>query len=122
MAVNDTGQIVGIGLNVATYKSFIGASSGTPPIPPPLGAKVAMVVGQSINNAGVVVAESDVGGWIWDVTNGTRLLNCALKVERNQRRQHQPQRANPSAGVLSRWRFAICRFDSGAEWREALPD
>jgi len=42
----------------------------------PAGAtSVYNLLSESINDQGVVVGSSSVGGWIWDSGNGTRLLN-----------------------------------------------
>lgn len=34
-----------------------------------------MFGGSSLNDLGVVVGYSDAGGWIWDASDGTQLLN-----------------------------------------------
>jgi Viral BACON domain len=74
-AINDSGQIAGFGNNGTTTQAFIGTTSGSAAIPLPIGAASASVGPQSINNLGMVVGGSDVGGWIWDAADGTVLLN-----------------------------------------------
>jgi hypothetical protein len=81
LALNDSGQVAGIGSVSATSPTlaFTGGVSGSIAIPLPPGATGATVFGQSINATGVVVGSavlpSNSGGWIWDATNGTRLLS-----------------------------------------------
>jgi len=55
--------------------AFVSTTAGGTVIPLPPGASYGSVGYQSINNNGVVVGYSTAGGWIWDATNGTRLLN-----------------------------------------------
>jgi hypothetical protein len=74
-SVNDSGQVAG---NVATGlvdQAFIGNASGVFLIPLPPGASSAGVGNQAVTNSGAVVGSADNGGWIWDATNGTRLLS-----------------------------------------------
>lgn len=80
IALNDLGQVAGYGTTGATAanQAFIGSTSGSSAIPLPPGATTASVSFQSINNSGVVVGFSDSGGWIWDATTGTRLLNSSV--------------------------------------------
>ncbi len=71
LAINDSGQVVGNG----SSQAFFGTAAGIAAIPLPPGATTSNVSYQSLNNSGVVVGYSDAGAWIWDATNGTRLLN-----------------------------------------------
>jgi hypothetical protein len=75
LAVNDTGQVAGYASTAFSYQAFIGTVSGSSLIPMPVGATYTETDFGSINNRGSVVGYSDVGGWIWDTANGTRLLN-----------------------------------------------
>lgn len=78
-AINDSGQVAGSGTNTASNgQAFIGTISSSAAIPFPPGASSAGASSQSINNSGSVVGSSNVGGWIWDPTNGTRLLNALV--------------------------------------------
>jgi len=75
-AINDSGQVAGYGTNAAgNEQALIGTVSSSTAIPLPPGANFAEALSQSIDNAGMVVGFSDAGGWIWDATHGTRLLN-----------------------------------------------
>jgi hypothetical protein len=76
--INDAGQVAGFGFNGTGMQAFIATTSGSTAIPfPPGGADVSVTL-QSVNNLGTVVGSSTVGGWIWDATNGTRLLNSLV--------------------------------------------
>jgi len=76
-AINDSGKVSGWGFVGTGFQeqAFVGDLSGLTPIPLPPGATTAEATVQSINNSGIVVGGSDTGGWIWDATHGTRLLN-----------------------------------------------
>jgi hypothetical protein len=75
-AVNDSGQVVGIVAGSPGQQAYIGTVSGSNVIPLPAGETVVDLSSQCINNQGIVVGTGEsVGGWIWDTTNGTRLLN-----------------------------------------------
>jgi hypothetical protein len=71
-ALNNSGQITGSGGPGSSYQAFIGTVSGSTAIPLPPHATLAW--GVSINDHGVVIGNSDAGGWIWDTLNGTRSL------------------------------------------------
>ncbi|HEY1755325.1 MAG TPA: hypothetical protein VGG72_08005 [Bryobacteraceae bacterium] len=78
-AVNDAGQVAGFGANAANVdQAFIGTTAGCVAIALPKGATTATVGLGSLNSLGVVVGQSDAGGWIWDSTNGTRLLSTLV--------------------------------------------
>ncbi len=74
--LNESNQVVGYGNNgVGGNHVFIGTTSGSALIPLPVGATTATVTLGSLNNSGDVVGYSDAGGWIWDPSDGTQLLN-----------------------------------------------
>jgi hypothetical protein len=78
-AINGSGQVVGYGLlNGATSLAFMYNGSGSAVIPLPTGATSTAVGTQSINDMGFVVGSSDVGGWIWNASDGTVLLNSLV--------------------------------------------
>ncbi|HEY1756770.1 MAG TPA: hypothetical protein VGG72_15450 [Bryobacteraceae bacterium] len=79
-AINNLGQVAGSGTNGGgAEQAFIGTAAGvTAIIPIPPGATWAAAYLGSLNGSGVVVGSSDAGGWIWDATNGTRLLNSMV--------------------------------------------
>lgn len=83
-AINVSGQVAGVAwmlgslFELTNPQAFVYAASGTTLIPLPTGASVASVGQQSINSSGVVVGQSNAGGWIWDPVNGTRLLNALV--------------------------------------------
>jgi len=78
-AVNDLGQVAGIANTGANSQAFIGTTSASSVIPLPVGATYALMsLSGSINNSGMVVGYSNVGGWIWDAANGTVLLNSLV--------------------------------------------
>jgi hypothetical protein len=80
-SINDPGQLVGYAENPQYQDQvFIGTPAGTMAIPLPSGAYGAVLGYQAINNQGVVVGGSNVGPWIWDATNGTRLLSTLLSA------------------------------------------
>lgn len=78
-AINDSAEIAGIGNNSTTSQAFIGTTTGTTAIPLPAGATsvtpngIVFFIG--LNDLGVVIGNSDVGPWIWDSPDGTRLLD-----------------------------------------------
>jgi hypothetical protein len=85
-AVNDSGQVVGYGYigpgapsPSSVKQAFIGTPSAATAIPLPSAATYATIGPGSLNNSGAVVGQSDAGGWIWDATNGTRLLNSLVQ-------------------------------------------
>src|SRR5580700_2869848 len=72
VAVNDLGQVAGVAnFNLA----FIATTAGSVLIPPPIGATYSGLSGGCINNSGMVVGFTEVGGWIWDAINGSVPLN-----------------------------------------------
>jgi hypothetical protein len=75
VGINDLGQVAGWGNNGTTTQAFIATATQMTPIPLPIGGADAYVGTASITNLGVVIGGSSVGGWIWDATNGTRLLD-----------------------------------------------
>jgi hypothetical protein len=78
-AINDSGQVAGYGENGTVQQAFIGTVAGSTGIPLPVGATYANLLGfGSLNNLGVVVGESSLGGWIWDAADGTQLLNSLV--------------------------------------------
>jgi hypothetical protein len=78
-AVNDLGQVAGVANPRANGQAFIGTTSGSVVLPLPVGATYSLLsLGRSINNSGTVVGYSDVGGWIWDATDGTVLVNSLV--------------------------------------------
>jgi hypothetical protein len=75
-AINDSGQVAGDGQGAAIpLQAYIGTPAASAAIPLPPGATTATLSHGSLNNSGVIVGQSDAGGWIWDAANGTRLLN-----------------------------------------------
>jgi hypothetical protein len=80
LAINDSGVVAGYGgpSPSATNQAFVSSLSGTTAIPLPIGATTATVTIGSLSNSGVVVGQSDAGGWVWDAKNGTRLLNSMM--------------------------------------------
>jgi hypothetical protein len=81
-SINDSGQIAGYGdTSSGGFMAFIGTSTGSSAIPLPTGATSATTSTDTtgiLNNAGDVVGMSNAGGWIWDATDGTLLLNPLL--------------------------------------------
>jgi hypothetical protein len=80
-AINNAGQIDGIGWNGSTTQAFVATTSGMTPIPLAAGASSAYFnysIIDSLNEAGQVVGDSDVGGWVWDPSHGTVLLNSVV--------------------------------------------
>jgi uncharacterized protein (TIGR03437 family) len=96
LGLNDVGQIAVTGRagTQTVYRGVLppfeiqqaafGTAAGTAFLPPPPGASgwTSSVGPQSINNSAVVVGVGDSptrsGGWIWDATNGTRLLTTMV--------------------------------------------
>ena len=93
LGMNDVGQIAvtgragiqlvyrGVLPLLEIQQAAFGTAAGTaflPPPPPGASGWTSSVGPQSINNSAVVVGVGDsptrTGGWIWDATNGTRLL------------------------------------------------
>lgn len=74
MAINDSGEVAGT-CEGSISQAFIGTAGGSTLIPLPIGATYADVNLASINDQGMVVGGSDAGGWIWDASDGTVLLN-----------------------------------------------
>ena len=74
-AINASGQVAGYGYNGGFAQAFIFTTLGSTAIPLPAGASSATVSFQSLNDSGVVVGDSYVGGWIFDASDGTQLLN-----------------------------------------------
>lgn len=79
MPINDSGQIAAMvrptnGADI--FRIALSTRSNTFLIPLPAG--VLSVTRPSLNNLGQVVGQIDrgTGGWIWDATNGTRLLQA----------------------------------------------
>ncbi len=78
-AINASGQIAGYGTNASNkQQAFIGNLSGIAPIPLATGATNGTASFGSVNDTGVVAGTSDAGAWIWDASNGTRLLNTLV--------------------------------------------
>ncbi|HEY1754046.1 MAG TPA: hypothetical protein VGG72_01525 [Bryobacteraceae bacterium] len=78
-AVNVSGQVAGNGTNArGLAQAFIGTTAGSSAIPPPSGGVTTTIALGSLNNSGVVVGSADGTGWIWDATNGTRLLTSLV--------------------------------------------
>jgi hypothetical protein len=79
-SINDSGQVAGWGFSGSRYQAFIGTTSGSTAIALPTGAAYAETNSSagSLSNSGQVVGFSDVGGWIWDASNGTQLLNTIV--------------------------------------------
>jgi hypothetical protein len=80
-AINDSGQIAGMGCQIfgcTPNQAFWGTIAGITAIPRPLGATTAQVTYGCLNNSGVIVGQSDVGGWIWCASGGTQLLNTMV--------------------------------------------
>jgi hypothetical protein len=79
-AINDSGQMAGrlfrIVANVPQNQPYIGTATVSSLIPLPNSATFGEI--GSLNNLGMVVGYSDVSGWVWDATNGTRLLNSLV--------------------------------------------
>ena len=74
-SINNAGQVVGSNLlSNPGAQAFIGTTAGSSAIPLPDGATWAGVSYHSLNDLGSVVGYSDKGGWIWDASDGTRLL------------------------------------------------
>jgi len=78
-AINDSGQVAGVGRG--SGQVFTGSMAGTTVILPPRGVHYVQFWGLgpgSINNAGTVVGNSDVGGWMWTPTEGTVMLSTLV--------------------------------------------
>jgi hypothetical protein len=76
--INDLGQVAGWGNFGSVGRAFVATGTQMTAIPPPIGSTNTFVQGRSIDNQGTVIGGSSAGGWIWDATNGTRLLNNLL--------------------------------------------
>jgi hypothetical protein len=80
VAINDLGQVVGTGFDGEVQQAFIATVAGSTVIPQP--PHTTNVYVSSINNLSVVigyaVVSGSLAGWIWDATNGTRLLNTLV--------------------------------------------
>jgi hypothetical protein len=77
-AINNSGQVAGQVADIALSggQAFIGTTSVITLIPLPAGATHASASEYGcLNDAGVVEGTSDQGAWIWDASNGTRLLS-----------------------------------------------
>lgn len=72
MKINDSGQVVGATYDAGIVRVFTGDSNGTITLPAVSGC--VSTLAPSINDHGQIVG-SGCGGWIWDESNGTRLLN-----------------------------------------------
>src|SRR5262249_39094522 len=72
--VNDLGQIVATVAQNSIFRIALSTTASTFLIPAPTG--VQSVTGPRLNNRGQVVGQisGGSGGWIWDASNGTRLL------------------------------------------------
>jgi hypothetical protein len=85
LGINDSGQVAGYG-GSASYitQAFIGTASAVTVIPLPPGTVGQAAVGPGcLSNSGTVVgwivgSVLPAGGWIWDASNGTRLLNSMV--------------------------------------------
>lgn len=80
IAINDSGEVAGWGFassGMGVYQqAFVSTINGSTVIPLPPGATNAdMGETAVINDAGMVVGDSDVGGWVWDPVNGVHLLS-----------------------------------------------
>jgi len=85
-AVNAYGQVAGVNsthlpAGAIFQQAFVGTVAGNTPIPMPPGSLFSSVGNQSINDLGIVVGQSNLGGWIWDATNGTRLLSTLVPTD-----------------------------------------
>jgi len=135
-AINDSGQVAGFGNNGANAndQAFIGTVSGSTAIPLPPGATLSMVFFGSLNASGEVVGYSDAGGWIWDASDGTQLLNLfvpagwnitdAISISNNglilaegsfeggaaQYVELAPDSPEPAAGLLAGTGLALLAF------------
>lgn len=79
LAINDSGQVVGYGYSFSGdpfSQAFIGTASGSTAIPLPEGSNFVTISPDSLNDSGVVVGYSALGGWMWDAADGTVLLNA----------------------------------------------
>jgi hypothetical protein len=78
-AVNDLGQVAGVANYGAFGRAFIGTTAGSVLIPLPVGTAYSLLtLGGCINNSGMVVGYSTLGGWIWNAADGTVLLNALV--------------------------------------------
>jgi uncharacterized membrane protein len=87
-SINNSGQVAGFVYKIAIGQTgcqealggpaFIGTGTGSTLIPVPAGASGGSVGTQSINDLAIIVGYSEVGGWIWDATGGTRLLTSLV--------------------------------------------
>src|SRR5215472_13526214 len=71
MAINDSGQVTGQVNSGLAGPAFVGTASVSTAIPAPVGAMYARARWGSINDSGDVVGVSNLGGWIWDASDGT---------------------------------------------------
>ena len=76
-AINDSGQVVGTNNPSGSQQVFISTTGGSFAIGP-AGATYTSVTSGSINNSGIVVGYSDLGGWIWSQATGTQLLTSLV--------------------------------------------
>jgi Putative binding domain, N-terminal len=85
-SINSTSQIVGFGANAqGNSQVYLGSVANSVAIPLPIGATSAEVNKGALNDSGVVVGSSyvgnqNLGGWIWDASDGTVLLNALVPV------------------------------------------
>jgi hypothetical protein len=67
--------VAGYGYN-GTGASVHRQTRGNTVIPIPVSASYVFIYYAFLNDSGVMAGSSDAGGWIWDATNGTRLLSA----------------------------------------------
>jgi hypothetical protein len=115
-AINDSGDVVGYGNNGTANQAFFYDGSASTAIPLPTGGSFADVTEGSVNDSGMVVGASDLGGWIWDASNGLLLLNSVVPAG-----WYISDAVSISNNGLI---LAIAQFDAGApEYVElALPE
>ncbi len=85
--INSSSQVAGVGCSGTTLQAFIGSTAGTVAIPLPPGGSYAAPKppafpsgNLALNDSNVVIGQSDVGPWIWDSVNQTRLLSGLVPI------------------------------------------
>jgi hypothetical protein len=76
-AINDSGQVVGTNNPGGGEQAFISTTGGSFAIGPARATYTSVASG-SINNSGIVVGYSGLGGWIWSATSGTQMLTSLV--------------------------------------------
>ena len=84
LAINSAGEVAGWGGDASGHtQAYLGTPAASSAIPMPYLATDTMIAAGSMNDARMVVGSSTIsgvnlGGWIWDATDGPVLLNALV--------------------------------------------